>query len=988
MLRSQIRTLLCGGLLALTESVFIPGATSRAQTPDADERNVLVVTKKAAPVPPFMAMIPAGPAMGLPADFERGKNGTPNKGSGKTSRSTPEGVSTKPSKANDGKTAGPGPRFTALDVPVKFQAFYLGDVSVRMSSAGEVNVKIGSLTKPLKKIMKMEAIQRVVSCGEPAARAFPPHACNDSVARAAKGQTDPSFLPAFVTKSHGVTSGGDGGSEDGDGTESPEGNDEYLPLSIIKGRGLDIRYDSLASELIVTPSIDQRLEGNLSLGHENTVPISANAQKPAFFSAYLNTRMSLDYVAQSATAPKGLTDPNFDFDGAVRIGPLVFESEASLTSRSPSAGGNAAAYDLTRRGTRLIYDAPRDIVRYKAGDLSPAFTGFQSSPSLLGVSAERFYSQLHPGQNIRPTGQHSFRIERPSNVDILIDGAILRRLHLQPGSYNINDLPLKPGATKITLIIEEDTGARRTLDFTNFAGQDLLATGIDEWQIAGGVQASPALGQGDRGIRDAVTYSEPDYLWNRPAVTGFYRTGVTPTLTASAHAQADSRVAMAGAGISAGTPYGYISIDAAASFQTASGAGFAVRSAYELIDLQDSSGGSQSLRLSAELQTAAFATVNDYAAPRDYGLNLAVLYSKNLTEDISASLSGALYLSRRQLTDIDKWAIDLTISKRLSDALSGAISVGYSQDAHPTYQICACQSDPDYPGVRTLARVSYRPDAVSSLALSEDVRAQTSRATYQSTSADGAWNAFLDAAHEGPAHSADIGASIGYSGNRGEIALSHATRLEGLSASQNVHSADERTSLRLESGIATADGAWSFGRPIRNSFAIVETHESLGDRNLTLGPKEKEIGRSDFLAPALLPDINPYIQRRVEFDVDNLPLGYDLGAGAFDFLGPYKSGYRVQAGSSYTVTAIGTLAGEDGHPISLLGGTAREVGRKDGARIQLFTNKAGRFGAQGLAPGSWIIDIETEPEPTRFLLDIPPGTTGLFQAGLLRPSQK
>ncbi len=244
--------------------------------------------------------------------------------------------------------------------------------------------------------------------------------------------------------------------------------------------------------------------------------------------------------------------------------------------------------------------------------------------------------------------------------------------------------------------------------------------------------------------------------------------------------------------------------------------------------------------------------------------------------------------------------------------------------------------------------------------------------------ADTAYNRKLDGA--------DVNAGVGYAGNRGDISLTHSARIEGLAASTTgPRSADERTSLRLETGFATADGAWSFGKPINNSFAIVETHESLGSHEISLGSRDKEIGHSDWVAPALISDLAPFSQRRVEFDMPDLPTGYDLGAGALDFYGPYKAGYRVMAGSAYTVTATGTLLGCDGSPLSLLAGTAYEDGAESGRQIELFTNKAGKFGAQGLAPGHWVIEMPTEPNPTKFLLEIPAGTTGLHSAGKLNP---
>ena len=45
------------------------------------------------------------------------------------------------------------------------------------------------------------------------------------------------------------------------------------------------------------------------------------------------------------------------------------------------------------------------------------------------------------------TGGGSFRIERTSDIDVLVNGVSVRRLHLRPGTYNFRDLPLGAGAS-------------------------------------------------------------------------------------------------------------------------------------------------------------------------------------------------------------------------------------------------------------------------------------------------------------------------------------------------------------------------------------------------------------------------------------------------------------------------------------------------------------------------------------------------------------
>ena len=61
------------------------------------------------------------------------------------------------------------------------------------------------------------------------------------------------------------------------------------------------------------------------------------------------------------------------------------------------------------------------------------------------------------------------------------------------------------------------------------------------------------------------------------------------------------------------------------------------------------------------------------------------------------------------------------------------------------------------------------------------------------------------------------------------------------------------------------------------------------------------------------------------------------------------------------------------------------MGYGSGKAVEVFTNAAGRFGAEGLAPGRWLIEMTTEPVPTRYVIDIPDGTEGLFRAGALTP---
>jgi len=57
---------------------------------------------------------------------------------------------------------------------------------------------------------------------------------------------------------------------------------------------------------------------------------------------------------------------------------------------------------------------------------------------------------------------------------------VVRQLRLDPGTYELEDLPLQAGANDVRLIITDDLGEQRTLSFTSYFDAVLLADGARE----------------------------------------------------------------------------------------------------------------------------------------------------------------------------------------------------------------------------------------------------------------------------------------------------------------------------------------------------------------------------------------------------------------------------------------------------------------------------------------------------------------------------
>jgi outer membrane usher protein len=747
--------------------------------------------------------------------------------------------------------------------------------------------------------------------------------------------------------------------------------DGYLPLPAMKEKGFDVRFDPAKIELEMAPTIEQRATGRLSGGNGRESVMSENLATPAIFAGYVNMRAGADYSSESFYGPGGEPGARVAFDGALRWHDVVFESAATFDMSD----------GFSRGASRFVYDRPEDALRFSAGDVSPLKTGFQGGSDLLGVSVEKSYSKLQPSANIRPTGSRSFRIERPSNVDVAINGHVTQRLHLRPGDYDLNDLPLTAGANDITLVIEDDVGQKRTLEFTVFSGRSLLAPGISEWALSAGVASR--FGS-DAGGRAESLFSDVEYDFGTPVMTGFYERGLTADFTGIAHLQADANSVMTGAGGSWQTSFGFWAFDLAGSYGFDFGPGYAGNVGYELVNIEGKDGVHRSVRLAADYRSENFAPVSVLDPRNDTMVTLSAMYSQDLPWELSGSLSGSYSLGRGE--DPDRYSLDLALARNFGPSVSAGLSLGYEQTVGG---LLAGDEIEQPDGFRAALRIGYRLNEKSSLDAAYDALDGRSQLSYrhQEGQGIGSWNAqvSLDRTPSGSGSAPDsygVNGSVGYIANRAELSASQHTGLAGL----QTRKVDQRTSVTAGTAIAFADGRAAIGHPISSGFAIIGTHASLADSDVTIGSSQDAArASSDFLGPALLSDVSPYSPARVPYDVSNLPVGYDLGAGAFDLMPSYKSGYKLTVGSDYTITAFGSLTNADGEPIALLTGEAYEEGHPEGRKVTIFTNRSGRFGAQGLRPGRWIIDMATDPK-TRFVIDVPKDAVGLVKLDTLKPS--
>lgn len=708
--------------------------------------------------------------------------------------------------------------------------------------------------------------------------------------------------------------------------------------------GIQVTYDPRTLELRFEIPVEKRASRSLSVSALDRRSLGDYVQ-PAKFSAYLNIRGSVDLYEQGPDT--GFEAPVFLLNGAMRLGGPVLEGDAIW-----SPGNNGV--DFQRLGNRLVYDDTKNLVRYSAGDLDTQGRGFQSAPDIAGLSIFRSYSVLNPQQIIRPRGDRTFTLARPSTVEVYVNGQQVRRIQLGPGNYNLRDFPFAQGGNDIRLNVLDDTGRNEVLRFNLFLDQTQLGKGLSEFGLYAGVKAPLGL-------------HGPNYS-DELVMSGFYRRGISDQVTLGANFQADEFIQMGGLEAVFATGIGTIGTQAAFSHTKGWGDGYALQATFQR-QLQHSDGQADTFNLFVEHRSRKFAPISFFLADNQYQYEVGGGYTHAFNQDYYAGAQARFSKGRGVNPDIHSYS--LSGGWRFSPIGSLTGELRYTNDSRGEE-------------VSGFITVTVRLGRNSSLRAEYDSRDNRERVSFQTLSGTGvgSYNITADVERTDFGSSASVNAN--YFGNRAELGISHFGSFNGDWGS----STSQRTSFRFGTSIAIAGGAVSIGRPIYDSFALVKGHKSLKGGKVLVDPTPYGLtARTDGLGAATMPSLSSYSDRTVTVDVDGAPAGVDIGQGSYKLFPAYRSGYMLQVGSDYHVTAMGTMLDADGQPVALVAGKAIELAHPDRPPVTVFTNRQGRFGATGLAPGQWRIEM-LDGKNSVYVITIPADAEGVVRVGEITPAKE
>ena len=695
---------------------------------------------------------------------------------------------------------------------------------------------------------------------------------------------------------------------------------QALDLHELSKDGIEAYFDN-DSVAIEIRSIDAKLRKPLSLyaKTDDSADRATNAS-PAGFSAFLNTSI---FESRLWNGPRaGFRDPSIFLNAAIRAGPLVFEGAGQFADRNPGAVNRQ--YQFDRNYLRAVYDIPSKFTRVVAGDLTPDTRFQQNFVQMGGVGISRQRRRFDEFRSAVLQGNRQLILQREATVEVYRNGELFQQLQLAPGSYDLSNLPLLSGSNDIRLAVKDAAGVSQTINYETYLDPIDLDPGDYE------------LGAYFGKLSNQFGLS-PKYD-GEVAFSGFFRKAFVAHPAIGFGLQTSRSVQQ----ISGQTQFlvgggGRIDVTVGASHSRL-GKGYLVGAAYDLA--LDQGFRSTTIGIQGVFQSRYFTGLGAPFQTNTQIFNGTVRLSHTFNPNLSL-LAGATFVHNHKPLK-DDYRIFTQAYYRISRKLSFRAGIDYQHSGQP--------SPFTRNGFGVNFGIVYQPRIEDRAELRYDQRRKSAQLSYEHSP-----NAYVGSLSYGGLLADERGQTSAqgyatYIGNRLDASVSHSLSGTGFSGITN----QQITTLRLSSAIGFADGAIAVTPRIGDSFAILTPHPSLRRHHVVVGhllTDSRYQSRSGTLGGAVVGSMASYFTRSIEYDVENPPVGYDLGLGVYRVRPPYHSGYHIVIGNDAYVTAVGTLLEDVGKPVQLGTGQLFNMTRPNEPSSMFFTNSAGRLALAKLRPG-------------------------------------
>jgi outer membrane usher protein len=256
-------------------------------------------------------------------------------------------------------------------------------------------------------------------------------------------------------------------------------------------------------------------------------------------------------IAGSQVGGQHVASGLFDLRG---FSPWGVVSTGVLTNVGASLNGTGT-YSAIRLDSTYVYSDPESLRRYRLGDFITGGLSWTRPVRLGGAQVNSDFS-MRPDLVTFPLPSVEGSVAVPSTVDVLVNSTRLLSRQVQPGPFQIPQLPVITGAGTVAMTVTDALGRQVTTTLPFYASSILLAPGLQTYSAEFGA------------VRNNWGLISNDYSGLAGSAT--YRRGLSSDVTVEIHAEGSSRQGMGGLGVAVNI-FNYGVLNAAAAGSTGSG---------------------------------------------------------------------------------------------------------------------------------------------------------------------------------------------------------------------------------------------------------------------------------------------------------------------------------------------------------------------------------------------------------------------------------
>jgi outer membrane usher protein len=304
-----------------------------------------------------------------------------------------------------------------------------------------------------------------------------------------------------------------------------------------------VRIDQATQTLYVTASDGALLPRRL---HVATSPVPGAPLESA-----LGATLNYDLTG-AVTNGNGYGSGLFD----LRVFSPLGVASTDLLAYAGSVGGLGQSPAI-RLDSTYVYSDFAAQRRYWGGDFITGGLTWTRPVRLGGAQITHDFT-MRPDLVTFPLPSMAGSVSVPSTVDVLVNGAQVLSRQVQPGPFEVPQLPVITGAGQVQLSVTNALGQQVTTTLPFYASPNLLAPGLHTYSLeAGFVRLNWGVVSNDYGAF---------------AASGTYRRGLTDDVTIEAHAEGTKGQFMAGGGLVANA-FNFAVVNLGAAASTAQGHG-------------------------------------------------------------------------------------------------------------------------------------------------------------------------------------------------------------------------------------------------------------------------------------------------------------------------------------------------------------------------------------------------------------------------------